>query len=415
MSPGGAGLPKTVLVVDDSVQGDAAPPAQRDRGRRSRSARRRRRRERPRRASKGARAQARRRAARHRDARALGARHAAEASGCAARRRSSSSRTSGTRGRRERAEAFRLGAADVIDKPSGSVSMDMRSARGTILNQTLRRVLRAPPRRRRAKEALPPPAGEAGAGPQPSDLGGARPTSSTPSTPGARLRPPRAPSRTPTRRPSVPSRRPCAPASSAGVDDVFTGELRALGADVREAITTNRPRRPVLVPDPLPRRPRRRLVSILPLPGADGSPSGAFCAPRRRPEGAPGEAAREPAEPARLQARRRERRRAPLERVLGVVEGSVVTPLPYSAPPSRGSVEAFGQIMPQVSLAKLLSLRSTEGGILVIVSDRGGSLALRVVQVTGMIQVEDEVIAPCCARALQELPLHRGGRAAGRP
>ena len=98
----------------------------------------------------------------------------------------------------------------------------------------------------------------------------------------------------------------------------------------------------------------------------------------------------------------------PLERVIGVVEGGVVTPLPYSAPAFEGLVEVFGQIMPQVSLARLLSLRPSEGGILVIVSDRGGSLALRVVHVTGMIQVEEEALASTAARARARNPLYTG-------
>lgn len=98
----------------------------------------------------------------------------------------------------------------------------------------------------------------------------------------------------------------------------------------------------------------------------------------------------------------------PLERVIGVVECGVVTPLPYSAAAFEGLVEAFGQIMPQVSLASLLSLRSSEGGILVVVSDRGGSLALRVLQVTGVIQVEAESIPPTASWARSRNPLYIG-------
>ncbi|KAF0223430.1 MAG: adenylate [Rhodospirillaceae bacterium] len=51
----------------------------------------------------------------------------------------------GYEGSKERAEALRLGAADVIDKPSGSVSMDIKAARASVINQTLRRVLGLPP------------------------------------------------------------------------------------------------------------------------------------------------------------------------------------------------------------------------------------------------------------------------------
>lgn len=50
----------------------------------------------------------------------------------------------GYEGSKERAEALRLGAADVIDKPSGSVSMDIKAARGSLINRTLRRVLGMP-------------------------------------------------------------------------------------------------------------------------------------------------------------------------------------------------------------------------------------------------------------------------------
>jgi len=99
----------------------------------------------------------------------------------------------------------------------------------------------------------------------------------------------------------------------------------------------------------------------------------------------------------------------PLERVIGVAEAAMVTPLPYSAPSFEGLVEVFGQVMPQVSLASLLALVSAEGGILVVVSDRGGSLALRVTQVTGMIQVDDDNnLASTAARARARNPLFMG-------
>jgi CheY-like chemotaxis protein len=45
---------------------------------------------------------------------------------------------------RVRAEALRLGAVDVIDKPTGAVSRDLRSTRGVIIQETLRRVLGLP-------------------------------------------------------------------------------------------------------------------------------------------------------------------------------------------------------------------------------------------------------------------------------
>ena len=50
----------------------------------------------------------------------------------------------GGEGTAERAEALRLGAADVLDKPSGSVSMDIKSSRGSKIVQTLRRVCGLP-------------------------------------------------------------------------------------------------------------------------------------------------------------------------------------------------------------------------------------------------------------------------------
>src|SRR5262245_20327300 len=50
----------------------------------------------------------------------------------------------GHEGSRVRAQAFRLGAADVIDKPTAAVSLDLRATRGSIIQQTLRRVLGLP-------------------------------------------------------------------------------------------------------------------------------------------------------------------------------------------------------------------------------------------------------------------------------
>lgn len=43
-----------------------------------------------------------------------------------------------------RAEALRLGAVDVIDKPTGAGSSDLRNTRGNVIRQTLRRVLDLP-------------------------------------------------------------------------------------------------------------------------------------------------------------------------------------------------------------------------------------------------------------------------------
>jgi len=50
----------------------------------------------------------------------------------------------GVDGSQVRAQAFRLGAAEVIDKPTGAVSSDLRSTRGSMIQQTLRRVLGLP-------------------------------------------------------------------------------------------------------------------------------------------------------------------------------------------------------------------------------------------------------------------------------
>jgi len=50
----------------------------------------------------------------------------------------------GVEGSQVRAQAFRLGAADVIDKPTAAVSPDLWNTRGSIIQQTLRRVLGLP-------------------------------------------------------------------------------------------------------------------------------------------------------------------------------------------------------------------------------------------------------------------------------
>src|SRR4029453_13789467 len=92
--------------------------------------------------------------------------------------------------------------------------------------------------------------------------------------------------------------------------------------------------------------------------------------------------------------------------VIGVAEGVLVTPLPYTAPSFEGLVEVFGQVMPQVDLAKLLGLGAAAGGMLVVVSDRGGSLALRAVHVSGMIRVDDERLAQTAAKARALHPLY---------
>lgn len=50
----------------------------------------------------------------------------------------------GGEGTPERAEALRLGAAEVLDKPSGSVSMDIKSSRGSAVVRALRKVTGLP-------------------------------------------------------------------------------------------------------------------------------------------------------------------------------------------------------------------------------------------------------------------------------
>jgi chemotaxis signal transduction protein len=95
----------------------------------------------------------------------------------------------------------------------------------------------------------------------------------------------------------------------------------------------------------------------------------------------------------------------PLDRVIGVVETGPLTPLPYSADAFEGLVDAIGQVMPRINLAKLLGCEQQEGKILVVVMDKGGSLALRVQQVTSMVDVEsDQILAHGAeARAVHEL------------
>ena len=66
----------------------------------------------------------------------------------------------------------------------------------------------------------------------------------------------------------------------------------------------------------------------------------------------------------------------PLDRVIGVVETGPLTPLPYSADAFEGLVDAIGQVMPRINLAKLLGCEQQDGKILVVVMDKGGSLAL---------------------------------------
>lgn len=94
-----------------------------------------------------------------------------------------------------------------------------------------------------------------------------------------------------------------------------------------------------------------------------------------------------------------------LDRVIGVVESGPLTPLPYAGDAFEGLVDAIGQVMPRVNLAQMLGARSDEGGILVVVMDKGGSLALRVQQVKTMINVDGEQLLTntSAARAKHDL------------
>src|SRR5882757_6378029 len=60
----------------------------------------------------------------------------------------------GHEGSRVRGQALRLGAAEVIDKPTAAVSPDLRRTRGRLILETLRRVLDLPIARV-AEEPLP--------------------------------------------------------------------------------------------------------------------------------------------------------------------------------------------------------------------------------------------------------------------
>jgi len=101
----------------------------------------------------------------------------------------------------------------------------------------------------------------------------------------------------------------------------------------------------------------------------------------------------------------------PLDQVIGVVESAKVTPIPFSPPPFEGLVQAMGQVVPQISLAALLGLPSADGGILVVASDIGGSVALRVEHVYAMQQIDLEklVLAAPEERAAEPMVLGHFG------
>ena len=50
-----------------------------------------------------------------------------------------------------------------------------------------------------------------------------------------------------------------------------------------------------------------------------------------------------------------------LDRVIGVVESGLLTPLPYSGDAFEGRVEAIGQVMPRVNLAQMLDTNAVLG------------------------------------------------------
>jgi chemotaxis signal transduction protein len=98
----------------------------------------------------------------------------------------------------------------------------------------------------------------------------------------------------------------------------------------------------------------------------------------------------------------------PLSRVIGVVESSPVTPLPFSPPQFEGLVLAMGQVVPQISLAVVLGLPSKEGGVVVLLSDLGGSIGLRVDAVHSMLTVEWNQVDLAVPAVRAERPLILG-------
>jgi chemotaxis signal transduction protein len=84
----------------------------------------------------------------------------------------------------------------------------------------------------------------------------------------------------------------------------------------------------------------------------------------------------------------------PLNLVLSVEEARPLTPLPFSPDLVEGLVMANGRVMPQMSLAAVLGEERREGGVLVVVAASDDVRALRVDQVTGMVQIEIEATKP---------------------
>jgi len=84
----------------------------------------------------------------------------------------------------------------------------------------------------------------------------------------------------------------------------------------------------------------------------------------------------------------------PLNLVLSVEETRPLTPLPFSPELVEGLVMAVGRVVPQMSLAAVLGEAGRDGGVLVVVAASDDIRALRVDQVTGMVQIEIEATRP---------------------
>jgi chemotaxis signal transduction protein len=84
----------------------------------------------------------------------------------------------------------------------------------------------------------------------------------------------------------------------------------------------------------------------------------------------------------------------PLNLVLSVEESRPLTPLPFSPDLVEGLVMALGRVVPQMSLAAVLGEERRDGGVLVVVAASDDIRALRVDQVTGMVQIEIEATSP---------------------
>ena len=84
----------------------------------------------------------------------------------------------------------------------------------------------------------------------------------------------------------------------------------------------------------------------------------------------------------------------PLSLVLSVEEVRPLTQLPFSPELVEGLVMALSRVVPQMSLAAVLGGKPRAGGVLVVVAASDDVRALRVDQVTGMVQIEVEATKP---------------------